>query len=825
MSILVDAMVRHITDPDPKCRNEGAASLKLPDWSVSEASTKVLARRAAVNIRDSLGNTLLHFAAWNGSIKIFKWLVNNEADMNITNNDGLSPLTLVARFGLWETFNSIRDICYKQPLWHFGFVTCTRKDLSHIDSTRNIQEIKKFLRSFEMRASLVVDLAKFSQTYRQSDVNALTNPHLRSLCGNDPLQTMHPEETVRFFVRKCREHMRVKELQTFLEASAGQTDHIQVPFVSTLEIIKVFRPRGWISAVKDCIDDLVLRKWHKCYKLVFFGQTVVPFVINFALFGSAWEYRKISVRENSGMGGWYAPVNHDVEAECGWKGIRDSVSGRVQVVLLFYGALSLVALSIRQLQSDLRDIDPDGRGMWVKFHYSSFLYQNLETLICSVTSAMFIAMGAARIAAGDGCTNAFAVTVEKNTMAIAGLFLFVNVINVLKPMKVFGQLFLIIYKMMAKDLLNFVVVYMSLFLAFLVAIQAIQGAENYFLTAVTNDAIYNGTADSRRKGGVSALSVDTQQCEGRIMTSSDTAYKMFTTSLGDGFGDILQLSRSKADATCGGYTASFLLAVLWTTWVVLTNILELNLLITLLNNTMTQESEKSEEKWYRDIIARVISYERRFPELQKRAHRPSGAGGFKAWIFDIGLILYCVPEFHLLAQIFQLTSKMRFQRPEDTFQVANLFLSFEDARLKSQDKLKKLRESNQIDQERFLIAPEEMERLKADNIPRKLQKLLDSVHSFDKDFSAPMADANTSEIRRIMEQLFPNLAKQGGASDRHEQLVADFLLWVLTHDLSRLDGSVRVSTKVVVESDGKGQDKRSKEDPYKISKDDNEEED
>mmetsp|Transcript_15928 Transcript_15928/g.43128 ORF Transcript_15928/g.43128 Transcript_15928/m.43128 type:complete len:677 (+) Transcript_15928:921-2951(+) len=529
MSILVDELTDCVFDFEAQKK----AGLKSPEngsmrWSDSDELDLLLARQAAVNIRDEYGNTLLHLAAMNGSMRVFEWLFRNGADMNITNNEGLTPLSLTARFGLWSTFSFIRTLCYEQPLWQFGFVSCKRKDLSHIDTTRNVQDSNRCHRSFEARALMVNNLAVFFHEQSVSDSNLWSNPHVRSMSMHDPLQTVHPLDTVSFYVRRCREYLKMNDMKNVLQRlsfpgsnqrflisrefseSFGHCTHsMDSPFVSALEIVKVFRPRHWVSAVEDCIDDLVLKKWQKCYRLVFFSQMVVPFVINFALFGTMWQHRQISVRENSGVPDWIAPLNAEADALCGWKGIRDSISGRIQVVLLFYGTLSLAALAWRQLQMDFRVIDPEGKGNWMKLHYLSFMYNNLESLLSLVSSVMFIVMGAARIAAGDGC-NSNALSVEKNTMAIAGLFLFVNTINILKPIKLFGELFLVIYKMIIKDLLSFVIVYMSLFLAFLTAVQTIQSGENYYIGQLTSN---NVTSESRRKGGSAPSGVDTQTCQ------------------------------------------------------------------------------------------------------------------------------------------------------------------------------------------------------------------------------------------------------------------------------------------------------------------------
>jgi len=275
------------------------------------------------------------------------------------------------------------------------------------------------------------------------------------------------------------------------------------------------------------------------------------------------------------------------------------------------------------------------------------------------------------------------------------------------------------------------------------------------------------------------------------MSTSDTAYKLFTTSLGDGFGDILQMSRSKADASCGGYEAAHLLAVLWTTWVVLTNILELNLFVAILNNTMTNESDKSEDKWYRDILTRVIAYERRFPELQNRAHKPSSSSGLQSWIDDILLILYCVPEIHFVCQLFGITAMMRdsghkFDADEEA---DRLWIQY------TKHLRKTVKESE--------LAALDSTSPNAPNPKARLAHILESFLLFDR--SPAGSQGSVSILKGLKDEL--SFLDSGSSMDElTKKHLAGFLLWGVAHDLARLLGSVRLSTKLVVEAGGKGPD-------------------
>jgi hypothetical protein len=91
--------------------------------------------------------------------------------------------------------------------------------------------------------------------------------------------------------------------------------------------------------------------------------------------------------------------------------------------------------------------------------------------------------------------------------------------------------------------------------------------------------------------------------------------------------------------------------------VVLTNILTMNVLIAMLSKTYIKNVERSDATWTLDIMGRVIQYERQFPELLARAHRPTRPSyNFSSLLEDMGLIVYCIPEVHTLARLFGLVA-------------------------------------------------------------------------------------------------------------------------------------------------------------------------
>ncbi len=66
------------------------------------------------------------------------------------------------------------------------------------------------------------------------------------------------------------------------------------------------------------------------------------------------------------------------------------------------------------------------------------------------------------------------------------------------------------------------------------------------------------------------------------MTTVDTAYKLFALSLGDGLADTILASSSVSNNGCDGFTPDKFLGLLYVIWIILTNILQLNLLIAMM---------------------------------------------------------------------------------------------------------------------------------------------------------------------------------------------------------------------------------------------------
>jgi hypothetical protein len=360
----------------------------------------------------------------------------------------------------------------------------------------------------------------------------------------------------------------------------------------------------------------------------------------------------------------YAPnTDPSVEATCGWTAIRDSNSGRLQATLIVYSVPSLLRLAHVQRRLRPTDLDENEDMVFSAAEVQQFLYVNLESLLHVSIGGLFIAIGATRVLAGPECSSTYLV-VEKNTTAIAGLLLFVNLLFVARPIKIVGLLVLTLYRFLVTDVFRFLIVYSAFFVAFLIALQTLNNAHENFLAWMENDeetlltkmnTIQDGLHHNAR---LAYLDFDMEGCKSQRRSIYDTAFALLSISLGDGFADALQQARTY-QFRCGGFDPDVLIAFLFIVWVFFTNVLQLNMLIAMMSSTLDLESKQVHQKWLLDLSYRIMRYEKTFPELSMRAHRATHNRSFwanKYWLgllSDLGIVLYCMPEVHLAGYSFK----------------------------------------------------------------------------------------------------------------------------------------------------------------------------
>ena len=98
-----------------------------------------------INAQDTLGNTVLHIIVLsdnkykNGCCAgMFGLLQKRGADLNIKNDEGLTPLTTAAVLGNLQLFDHVLKM-YRQTMWTYGPITCFSYNLCSLDLASSIK--------------------------------------------------------------------------------------------------------------------------------------------------------------------------------------------------------------------------------------------------------------------------------------------------------------------------------------------------------------------------------------------------------------------------------------------------------------------------------------------------------------------------------------------------------------------------------------------------------------------------------------------------------------------------------------------------------------
>mmetsp|Transcript_60930 Transcript_60930/g.127721 ORF Transcript_60930/g.127721 Transcript_60930/m.127721 type:complete len:990 (-) Transcript_60930:733-3702(-) len=608
-----------------------------------------IAKRAVVNQRDEYGNTALHLAAWNMSQKAFSSLLQNRADPNIMNNDGLTPLTLTARHGLWNMFSFIYETCNIKTTWTYGRVTCRLFDYSHIDSTRNLNT-KLFNNKFiEILCKILYELdSRLINAQRTANWAVQAESNGEEVEQRPKTMDSERKKLLKSFQLRQKELLLENELtgikrENRAEASiakSGTKESDQVRFVCAVEVVRLFKPKNWHEALQLYFIKGQLKKWDKLYSLVYWGQNVIPYLSLYLLFGLMWWRREIVIVNEEDWGEIeHTQIVLSLEASCGWASLLNSHSGRLQATLILYGIPSLLRLAWIQRRLRMRDLNLDSAGFFSSpvGNLRDFLYKNLESLLCTIVAFLFLVLTLSRIQAQAGsiCLSSY-LDMEKNTTSISAILLFSTLLLLMKPSKVLGQFSMIMYDIIVRDIGMFISLYLSLYVAFVLGIYTLDRTHGNFFAAVEQSSL---------------PASDKLGC--RVRELSDVTYDLFTLSFGDNLKDVLSEGRKE----CEGLQPDSLHNILLVVWIILTNLLQLNMIIAMMSHTYDQRLKQNDENWKVEIFARIIRYEKLFPELWSIAHKPHKAvriSSHEYWVELLRktvLVLYCTPELHFCTRL------------------------------------------------------------------------------------------------------------------------------------------------------------------------------
>jgi hypothetical protein len=652
-------------------------------------------RQIIVNRKDEFGNTMLHIAAWNSKTDLYDHLIALGADPTTENVDGLTAFTLSVRFGRWKMFEHIWQRHFTRPYWRFGNVEASVVDYSQFQSEVSGLGTTLSSRALAQQINLLIMQKVADELWDVKHgppgkykspvlVRVMVRGWCEKILGRVVTKRVFEPKDVSIF-RKCKSGSFLGDAQTTQDSAKKRVERrdqkiqdYSPNFKSATEIITLFKPPGWQDHAQELMKRKVLQKWNWGFHLVHFADTVLPFGVILLIFGLMWWQRRLSILEQTF---WWsrtavaAPIpTADIESACGLEAIRKSHSGGLQATLIIYGVPSLLRLAM--VQSRLRPTDLDENLNWKmsRDELINFVFMNLESMLHIIAAGLFIAIGTARVTAQHSANiydcGAEALTVEKNSTAIAALVLFFNLFIICKPYQGLGVLVQTMNRFLLKDVFNFLVMYGMLFLAFLLGLQTLHNANYEFLIWMDNtDQVFPMIKESQNLAYLAndnvpddatrllATETSIEGCLSKRRTLTDTAFALMEISFGDGLADAVEQARRK-QYECAGFTPDFLIAGLLVFWVFVTNILFINMLVAMMNKTFDDEMGSIESKMLLDLSYRILRYEKAFPELvDKIQFGDPGLSVFnfqywKSMVDELLLVLYCIPELHFLSFVF-----------------------------------------------------------------------------------------------------------------------------------------------------------------------------
>uniref|UniRef100_A0A0N4Z4N4 ANK_REP_REGION domain-containing protein n=1 Tax=Parastrongyloides trichosuri TaxID=131310 RepID=A0A0N4Z4N4_PARTI len=91
------------------------------------------AKKADPNLKDTNGNTVLHMTVIHEKLEMLKLVYETGAKLQITNNQNLTPLTLAAKLGKKTMFEELLKL-ESQMVWSYGDANCYAYPLAKIDT-------------------------------------------------------------------------------------------------------------------------------------------------------------------------------------------------------------------------------------------------------------------------------------------------------------------------------------------------------------------------------------------------------------------------------------------------------------------------------------------------------------------------------------------------------------------------------------------------------------------------------------------------------------------------------------------------------------------
>jgi hypothetical protein len=362
----------------------------------------------------------------------------------------------------------------------------------------------------------------------------------------------------------------------------GSRLHETPKYRSALEIIVTHEVEAF--AYDDLFNLLIQDKWRRFASRMYFRQSFLPYMLLLVGFSVmlnliCGDRQHVWLQQLEGK----KPFDNDAQfrIENWWKD-----SSVVGIIIGLFGTLFAAPLLIVKGWGSRRlgpkDYDPNEDGEISGEELMLFLYKNLKFL-CSISISVLCFVAVICRAGGD----LFWQRTELAVWGMCAIIIWCNLLNIIMPFKFFGVLVIIIYKMLIGDFFKFAVIYMIMIFGFSQAMFCL-----FQMSSFPDD--------------MQAMDV----------FPGNTAMRLVSMSLGDVDQQTLVNKTASPNLTVWFYLS----------WVMLSTVLLINLLIAMMGQTFDADFEQTHKTWIFPFARLVLSYEESLSPAFKSIYRTGEPG-------------------------------------------------------------------------------------------------------------------------------------------------------------------------------------------------------
>jgi hypothetical protein len=375
------------------------------------------------------------------------------------------------------------------------------------------------------------------------------------------------------------------------------------------------------------LEELVAEKWNKFAYWQHMKKAVLPYCVIVVALTIAITNRIQDLKDHSHVV-YTGPVVYDGQ---------DQFQIAVEVLVYLFGVpfllynawaasrLGLVNALLgkgsgrKGILFRLLDANLDGKVSYDEA--IMFVFKNMDSVLSTSIAGLLLAAAAIRFSSHPHWLRVLAESFEEETggyrglsqeldvLSVAALLAWLNVLFLLVPFKATGLMFIALFRMLSRDIVKWLFLYLIILCAFsLSGLAMLYEFADALNGDDTEESLRTRHADARlRKSSV------TKEFDGTasLVTWPDMLKFFIWSSVGEvNPGSVLANARSPATALS-----------MYLFFVVLSTLVLMNLLISLMSNTFATDTAHGRQIWWFEFAALVLRYEAHLSEDARKRHR------------------------------------------------------------------------------------------------------------------------------------------------------------------------------------------------------------